>query len=169
MKRARWARDVMTGIAYLAVTIFVGTITVPIAEAQSIELVGTFSGPSHPDTALIQGTGGLLYGTTGGGGNDLVFEVPLNGTPFTPIHTLQCSTEGCAGGDSLGALIQIGDFLYGTRTLSTFSTSSSECAAHPRAIASRTCWMAARRSCQPFTAGKHSTPGHHAGGRRRHA
>jgi uncharacterized repeat protein (TIGR03803 family) len=118
MKRARWTRDVMTAIAYLAVTIFVGTITVPIAEAQSIERVGTFSGPSHPDTGLIQGTDILLplYGTTGGGGNDLVFKVPLNGTPFTPIHTLQCATEGCAGADSLGALIQIGNLLYGTRT-----------------------------------------------------
>jgi len=116
MKRARWAGDVMTAIAYLAVTIFVCMITVPIAEAQNIEPVGTFSGPTHPDTALIQGTDGLLYGTTGGGGNDLVFKVPLNGTPFTPIDTLQCASEGCAGADSLGALIQIGNFLYGTRT-----------------------------------------------------
>jgi uncharacterized repeat protein (TIGR03803 family) len=116
MKRANWLRSATTALGHLALTIIVGTTVVARAEAQSIQLVTSFTAPNHPDTALIQGTGSFLYGTLAGGGTDTVYKVLPNGTGFVPLATLQCATEGCAGQDSLGALLQVGNSLYGTRT-----------------------------------------------------
>ena len=118
MKEAHRVRYAMTAVAYLAMAIIVGMINAPLTEAASIELIGAFTGPGYPDAGLIQGADGSLYGTTAGGGNDTVFRVLSDGT-FETIATLQCATEGCDGGNLFGgaSLIQIGDFLYGTRSI----------------------------------------------------
>jgi uncharacterized repeat protein (TIGR03803 family) len=122
MRKACWLQHAITAVAYVAVTVIVGTAL--RAEAQSIQTVTTFAGPAHPDSPLLQGTtgtGGFLYGTTagGGGGSDSVFKVLPNGTGFDAFATLQCATHGCSAGSVLGGpgLLQIGDLLYGTRSI----------------------------------------------------
>jgi uncharacterized repeat protein (TIGR03803 family) len=77
----------------------------------------TFSGGTDgawPETALLQGSDGYLYGTTSGGNTNAgtVFKVSTNGSNFAALHAFSGAADGAT---PYGALIQDGGgYLYGT-------------------------------------------------------
>ena len=87
--------------------------------AQTFKTLHRFDGTdgANPHGALVQATGGNLYGTTYGGGangNGTVFKISPSGT-LTTLYTF-CSQSGCTDGyDSRTALVQDTDGnFYGT-------------------------------------------------------
>jgi uncharacterized repeat protein (TIGR03803 family) len=97
------------------------TLAAPV-KAQTLRTIHTFTGQStggsnydgaNPYGGLVQ-AGNTLYGTTEFGGtssNGTVFAVNTDGTGFSTLHSF---TGGSDGGQPFGALILVGNTLYGT-------------------------------------------------------
>src|SRR6266850_6732 len=78
-----------------------------------------FSGPYEPTAALVQGTDGMLYGTTqygGSGGVGSVFKVNTNGTGYATLHNFGSIPND--GNQPQSPVIQgLDGALYGATTL----------------------------------------------------
>jgi uncharacterized repeat protein (TIGR03803 family) len=108
------------GGAYNAGTVFrltpSGTLTTLYSFCQQTACVDGF----QPYGALVQGTDGLLYGTTvygGAHGQGSVFSIATSGETFTTVYSFYCCSDGAL---PESALVQgsNGDF-YGTTSYGT--------------------------------------------------
>jgi len=88
--------------------------------AQTFKTLHRFDGTdgANPHGALVQATGGNLYGTTYGGGangNGTVFKISPNGGPVKTFYSF-CSRSGCLDGvnPEAGLVQGIGGNFYGT-------------------------------------------------------
>jgi uncharacterized repeat protein (TIGR03803 family) len=93
--------------------------TVGPALAQTIQTVHSFvSAGAFPNGRIIQGTDGLLYGTTvagGGPGGGTIFRVAKDGSNFSQLKAFDCRVEGDGGCLPYSGLLEGSDgFLYGT-------------------------------------------------------
>ncbi len=80
---------------------------------------------AYPETPLIEGSDGYLYGTAragGANGTGVIFRVARDGTAFSVLHEFgpitSASTDSVAknvgGSNPIGGLLQVGNYLYGT-------------------------------------------------------
>jgi uncharacterized repeat protein (TIGR03803 family) len=95
-----------------------GTVFKLNTDGSGYQVIYTFSPASDgglPSASLIQGSDGMLYGTTtqyGTNGYGTAFKLDTNGNNFTVIHTFGAGTDG---EEPQAALVQGKDgFLYGT-------------------------------------------------------
>jgi len=102
----------------LALAVALGAIAGPVARAQSLSVVHSFTGGldgSQPVSGLVMSSQGNFYGTTSYGGDfgsGTVFEVSSTGT----LTTLYAFTGLADGGDPQAALVLVGSTLFGTTT-----------------------------------------------------
>lgn len=80
---------------------------------------------AYPETALIEGSDGYLYGTTRAGGTNgtgVIFRIWPDGTGFTRLHqfgpvtsaSTESTVKNIGGSNPIGRLLQVGGYLYGT-------------------------------------------------------
>jgi uncharacterized repeat protein (TIGR03803 family) len=83
---------------------------------------------AYPETPMIEGSDGYLYGTTRAGGSfgtGVIFRMKRDGTDFAKLHefgpitsTASDSIVANVGGSSpIGRLLQVGSYLYGTASV----------------------------------------------------
>jgi uncharacterized repeat protein (TIGR03803 family) len=111
--------SVLQGFAFCCVSFLLVLTTCIASPAQTYSVLLDLNGTDgyHPNSPLIQGVDGNLYGTTGGGGandNGTVFKITPSGT-ITTLYSF-CAQSNCTDGEgpNAGLILGTDGNFYGT-------------------------------------------------------